>query len=134
MKYLMACFSLLVAFCAFGTKSPELTDLTKPFLLTHPGRFSIYLPSNPTTGYQWFVSDTHAPWLRVVSGRDLEPKASGAVGAPGMYVIDFNALPAGFVAPSITTVELVYMRPWELAGKKEMQVSIITHKSRDRSY
>lgn len=129
MKYMMASLSLLAASCAFGTKSPELTDLSKPLLLTHPGKFSVYLPSNPTTGYQWFVSTPHAPWLKIAASGDVKAKVSQAMGAPGMYAIDINALPSGFVAPSVTTIELTYMRPWELAGKKEVKVTIITHKN-----
>ena len=60
---------------------------------------------------------------------EVKAKVSQAMGAPSMYAIDINALPSGFVAPSVTTIELTYMRPWELAGKKEVKVTIITHKN-----
>ncbi len=70
--------------------------------------FSIRLPSNPSTGYQWRLTDLadNAP----VSLREhrFDPPSGRRVGAGGHENWIFNA-----VRPGAMELGLTYLRPWE---------------------
>ena len=72
--------------------------------------FSISLPANPTTGYQWFVYYDHA-LLRLESSEfeiGTVAAATPRVGAGGTSVFVFTPL-----QPGKTTIRFVYKRSWE---------------------
>ena len=80
-----------------GTIDLILAKLNQPF--------TISLPANPTTAYQWFV-DYDYYLLRL----DLErfEKSSPAIGSGGNSIFVFSPQ-----RPGKTTISLVYRRPWD---------------------
>lgn len=70
--------------------------------------FSIRLPSNPSTGYQWQLTDL--PDNAPVSLREhrFDPSSGRRVGAGGHENWAFDA-----VSPGTMELGLTYLRPWE---------------------
>ena len=91
---------------------------TKPYHLTendngkelklHPGdQVRITLRGNPSTGYQWELTD----WNEQILTMTTEPsytQDSPAIGSGGEFVFEFQAVMNGH-----TDLRLVYRRPWE---------------------
>ena len=70
--------------------------------------FTITLDSNPTTGYQWKLSDNFTEGIvKLVKSEYVAPETEMR-GAGGQEVWTFKAL-----EPGETTVEMEYVRPWE---------------------
>ena len=67
---------------------------------------AVELAGNPTTGYEWTVSQIDSAHLRL-AGSTYAPDSS-AVGSGGTYVFRFETLRAGR-----TVLGLVYRRSWE---------------------
>ena len=97
---------------AAKTATPTATiteqDNGKDIDLTTGEALMVKLPSNPSTGYSWSVVGDPAPLMLEKSSHVKSPKSSGAVGAPRMTVLRFSAGAAG-----MSTLTLVYRRPWE---------------------
>jgi inhibitor of cysteine peptidase len=79
--------------------------------------FSIELPSNPTTGYHWF--------LRAVDTDSIQPKnhvflppTSQLVGAGGKERWAFSIDPKAFAVPRVFILTMEYSRSWETEGGK----------------
>ncbi|MFQ5859664.1 MAG: protease inhibitor I42 family protein, partial [Anaerolineae bacterium] len=71
-------------------------------------RLIVTLKSNPTTGYDWQVTEVDANVIRPAR-QDFKPASDpGRVGAPGQTVHEFEAVGTG-----TTNLRLVYVRPWE---------------------
>ncbi|HZU05880.1 MAG TPA: protease inhibitor I42 family protein [Chloroflexota bacterium] len=71
--------------------------------------FSIRLPANPTTGYQWELAQPlDESILQLVSTTFERPEGPPRPGAGGTSVWTFLPLCAG-----TTTITLRYRRPWE---------------------
>jgi inhibitor of cysteine peptidase len=71
-------------------------------------RFTIELPSNPTTGYSWEIGESYDEAVVTFLGEHYESGDSDQVGAGGTEQLRFVAGSAGS-----TTVVLEYVRPWE---------------------
>ena len=70
--------------------------------------FTITLDSNPTTGYQWKLSDNLTEGIvKLVKLEYLAPETE-MVGTGGKEVWTFEG-----VRPGETTIDLEYVRPWE---------------------
>jgi inhibitor of cysteine peptidase len=69
--------------------------------------FEVMLAGNPTTGYQWEVSELDTSIVKQVGEAAYEP-ASSATGAGGHFTYQFQAVNAGQ-----TPLRLVYRRPFE---------------------
>jgi inhibitor of cysteine peptidase len=77
--------------------------------LTVDQTFSLTLPSNPSTGYSWKIIDDDRSILLPLG----EPQFNLASGTPmpgagGTETFTFKG-----VSPGVTTLTLVYVRPWE---------------------
>lgn len=72
--------------------------------------FTIYLSSNPTTGYQWQLDGALDESLLKLVGSTYRAQETGkaVVGAGGTEIWTFRAL-----KPGQTTIKLKYIRPWE---------------------
>lgn len=72
--------------------------------------FSTSLASNPSTGYQWMLSNPPDPrFLSLLETTYLPPSAPTArVGHSGIQIWKFQALKQG-----LTTLSLKYCRPWD---------------------
>jgi inhibitor of cysteine peptidase len=69
---------------------------------------TVYLPSNPTTGYEWLLEEElHARYAQLISNT-YEATQTNVMGAGGTSVWTFKALNEGIV-----TAELNYLRSWE---------------------
>jgi len=77
------------------------------------------LPSNPTTGYSWFLTSYDKKLLTLIKHQYF-PASAGKnhtkplIGAGGYEVWQFKATQDALIAPQITYVKLIYARPWEI--------------------
>ena len=82
---------------------------------------AVGLEANLSTGYAWEVAVESAGILQMV-GEDFVPE-SDLLGAPGIQTLHFLAR-----AKDVTTLNLVYRRPWEegVAPAKEFRLQVET--------
>src|SRR5262245_47871717 len=117
--------SLLYACGAQGSSEQSTRQLTE----TDDGRLielkvgdklEVTLPGNPTTGFQWEVSDVDSIILTPIGGPEFEP-SSNAIGSGGNITLRFEAVGAGQ-----TELKLIYHRPFEenVPPVQTFQVSI----------
>jgi inhibitor of cysteine peptidase len=77
--------------------------------LARGGTLLVALPSNPSTGYRWWVAEGSGTALELVDVRYVPPGSTmPVVGAPGTEVLQFRA-----VAPGVTALVLDYARSFE---------------------
>jgi len=82
-------------------------DAGRQFELQVGDTLEIRLPVNPTTGFQWEVSDLDSAILRPVGEPAFEPSSNG-VGSGGQVTLRFQAVQAGQ-----TELALILHRPFE---------------------
>lgn len=70
--------------------------------------FTIRLPSNPTTGYQWRLADLPADAPARLREHRFDPPAVARIGAGGHEIWVFEGMRPGAMA-----VAMAYLRPWE---------------------
>lgn len=110
----MKMLSIVTAFVLAAALVTGCTSLTKlndgqTVYATVGKTFDVTLKSNPTTGYQWQVSQIDEKLLEQVGTAQYTPHANtGIMGAGGEETFTFKAL-----KPGETTLQLVYARPWE---------------------
>jgi inhibitor of cysteine peptidase len=69
----------------------------------------VIIAGNPTTGYEWELTDTVNSAVLEQEGRvEFVDGAQDLMGAPGEYRFVFKAM-----APGMTAIGLKYVRPWE---------------------
>ena len=66
------------------------------------------LAGNPTTGYNWYMTDVNGSVLQAQGEPTFTPDSS-AIGSGGKLALSFKALAAGE-----TTLSLAYQRAWEV--------------------
>jgi len=74
-------------------------------------KFVVELPSNPTTGFNWFLDNMDEKHFKVESS-GFRPAKSKLVGAPGVAYFDLVPIKEGK-----STLKLLYYRPWESPAK-----------------
>lgn len=74
-------------------------------------QFVVKLPSNPTTGYQWSVTDYNKNCFSLKESHYLAAKKK-LIGSGGEMVFTFNNL-HGQKACNSSTIVFSYARPWE---------------------
>lgn len=106
--------------CA-APKAAVYTDETRTIFVKVNEEFTIGLPANPTTGYQWTESHDSSLLSLVGSEYKSSKQAKGLVGAGGMQYFKFKAL-----KPGMTSINLRYQRPTEgiMADVKSFSVVI----------
>lgn len=99
-----------------------VTDSTTRTMRAAAGQtFTLTLDANPTTGYQWFLSNPlDERFLRLIRNDYLPPSSSRA-GQGGHQVLTFHALQTG-----MTSIALKYCRPWENADCAHFSFTIVT--------
>lgn len=112
----MFLFASLLAGCGDSTADSSLTvtqaqnggttTLAKGEMLT------VELAGNPTTGYEWTVTQIDAACLRLAESTYASD--SSAIGSGGTYTFRFEALRAG-----ATPLGLVYRRSWETTASDQ---------------
>lgn len=91
----------------------------KNYLITKANpTLTLTLPSNPTTGYSWFLIAYNKSLLNLVSHKYTPSSATKngkqLVGAGGYETWQFKATQNALIAPQITYIKLAYTRPWEI--------------------
>lgn len=109
--FLLACFSLK----AFSANE----DIVIYGSCKH---FEVFLPANPTTGYQWSVQGFDRERFKLTKDTFVNANYSRA-GAPGVHVYFFD-LREGVECPKDTTICFSYARAWEPDAGVCKQVSI----------
>ncbi len=71
-------------------------------------RFSVFLDSNPTTGYRWQLGNPLDEAVLQLVGTEYEAPQSKLLGAGGKEKWTFRAVGRG-----VTSITLEYVRPWE---------------------
>lgn len=87
--------------------------------------FSLSLPANPTTGFQWTV-EQYDKNLLTLSASVYEKPTTNLVGAGGVMHFTF-AVQKGKTLPEHTQIQLKYARSWEpkSATMKTVQVNFV---------
>lgn len=71
--------------------------------------FTITLAANPSTGYQWDLSNpVDARFLALHANHFVPPPSPGCIGQEGHQVMSFQALRRG-----MTSISVKYCRPWD---------------------
>lgn len=105
-------------------QTPTANPNTVYISADHP-QFLVQLPSNPTTGYQWYLTDYDAKLIQPTSFR-YQPGNTQLMGAPGMAIFSFKATDTAFNAPHATTIKFAYSRPWENAPGEQKVIYVTT--------
>lgn len=85
--------------------------------------FTVSLPSNPTTGYDWTVTRYDAQLLKLVTTK-YTPEKTNMVGSGGTMVFNFERV-SGVAIPQTTAMEFRYARSWEKDSGTLQKVVII---------
>ena len=97
---------LTLALACVAVSAPHKSEIMNVAVGT---RFTIDLPANRTTGYDWSVGSTSGNIIKLLSSTySQRPHRHGLVGAPGLHMFAFKALRTG-----TEVVHFVYKRPWE---------------------
>lgn len=120
-------------FCLAVTTSlaaeKAVSDFSRPILVTPADPVVIIrLPANPSTGYQWVLTQYDHKLLEPLKS-EYEPSAKDLIGAPGYSILKFKLKKNAFIVPQHTTVILQYKRPWEKNGDFKQQIIQITTQS-----
>ena len=107
--FILLCIICMTICNAAPTKSPNyIITKNNPTL-------NLTLPSNPTTGYSWFLISYDKSLLKLISHKYTTSNSNKKlVGAGGYETWKFQATQNALKAPHITYVKLVYARPWEI--------------------
>lgn len=105
---------------------PKFADESRPILLQQgkDKQLVIYLQSNATTGYSWFLTDHYpAAWLKPVSRQFIAPSLK-LMGAAGYEKWVFQVLPAAFAVQRVAHIVFSYARPWEAGSGSRMRLTL----------
>jgi inhibitor of cysteine peptidase len=91
---------------------PLVADRGKPF--------TIEVPSAPTTGYKWQLSDL--PSAVQLQDSEFRPKANAAIGDGGTQVFHLTAS-----EPGLYRIDLVCKRPWESDPVERKSLHVEVH-------
>ncbi len=97
-------------------KNPmQLTDLNKPLQVqADQDEVTLRLPANRTTGFSWYLVGVDREVLSPEKMSYEAPNAkNGLVGAPGVSVWTFKVNDDNMTVPTVSTIKMAYMRPWE---------------------
>jgi Chagasin family peptidase inhibitor I42 len=74
---------------------------------------AVRLPSSAGTGYQWFIQEYPAHWVKVQSHQLVNKSAPGITGGAMEDVWELRLTPECFVSPQAITLKFVHQRSWE---------------------
>lgn len=79
-------------------------------------RINILLPSNSSTGHQWFLTEYPSQWLQLESHRYIYSPAQGP-GTAGSEIFTFKAKDDFFKFPQAAHVNFHYARFWDFLNQ-----------------
>lgn len=103
--------ALLLSACSSTFTPMDLSESDSGRTLTVKvgERFTVSLPSNPTTGYVWSFDAPYDEKVLILSSDTFaNPEDEGVTGAPGRRILTFSV-----VGPGRSGIRLGYKRPWE---------------------
>ncbi|BAH44481.1 MULTISPECIES: protease inhibitor I42 family protein [Brevibacillus] len=84
--------------------------------------FTITLVANPSTGYQWDLSNpVDARFLSLHANHFVPPSSPARIGQEGHQVMSFQALRRG-----MTSISVKYCRPWDNGECGEFVFYVVT--------
>jgi inhibitor of cysteine peptidase len=117
----MAATLLSLAACILASMSGCIRTAPTPGVLTEQdagrtielragGVFQVALRGNPSTGFGWYADSLDTNILEQQGDWEFDPDNSspGVSGSGGTFSLDFKAVGSG-----MTSLQLVYRRPWE---------------------
>lgn len=82
--------------------------------------YQLTVQSNPTTGYIWLVKSYDKNLLKLIKHEYVPSTNPKLIGAPGQDIYEFQGITENVHAPTMTSIHLVYARPWDVvAGTAE---------------
>ena len=129
-KCVMRWMVLLLSLCCFTVfaKPPiHHASMNIKTIVVSPKNptFTIKLPANPTTGFQWFLSGYTKQLIEPISATYIAP-ATKMPGAPGYMLWKFEVDEDAFIVPMVLSVKLVYMRSWTAESASVKIFKIVT--------
>lgn len=104
----------------------KFTDPQNPILVKKSSpTFDIILQSNGTTGYSWALKTYDTDFIKPLK-KKYYPATSGLIGAGGYEKWTFRVKPEGFIVPQVTSIMLIYQRPWEASGAQVTNFKVVT--------
>lgn len=122
-KRLLGGMLALASATAMATSAPA--PATTIIVKSQEPQFTVQLPANATTGYQWYLQSYDHHLLKLMGYRYhvSNPKL---MGSPGTAVFVFAGQPTFFLAPQQTTLHFWYAQPWELSKGEGKTVTIVS--------
>lgn len=122
---------LLTTSFANPIPEPNQSNAMRPIIITNEkNTFTLSLPANPSTGYQWFLKTNHTNCLRqmlkLTKYRYLPNENTKKIGAPGKVNWSFTAKKNAFLYPQLCELTFVYLRPWETSVAKTQKFTILS--------
>ncbi|WNC12567.1 protease inhibitor I42 family protein [Brevibacillus brevis] len=84
--------------------------------------FVLTFASNPSTGYQWFLSNPlDNQYLSLAANEYVPPTSPSRIGQSGHQLFTFHALQKG-----MTSIAMKYCRPWDAGDCGSFDFTIVT--------
>ena len=119
--------AILSGFLFFYSLFAHADNLTTMTVDSSNPKFVVTLPANPTTGYQWTVTNYDKKILMMTGSKFLAPRTR-LMGAGGQMTFTFARV-KGKSYPKSTQLSFTYARSWEpkSATLKKVTVNFIGH-------
>jgi predicted secreted protein len=118
---------ILLSVLLIGLSVNVFATVKQPVQYLKPGEqtYMLKLPSNPSTGYRWFLVKYNHHVLTLKSHQYFRAKTK-LIGGEGLSVWQFSVSPSAYQAPMLGKVTLVYARPWEIDQAKPQTFYFVT--------
>ncbi len=120
--------ALLITSEILAASDAVFTDPFKTIIVRKSNpTFTIIVESNPTTGYSWVLKSYSANLIVPISRKFYRPQSKKLlVGSPGYEKWTFRIKPEGFTVPQLTSITLIYLRPWDELGAQITNFKVVT--------
>lgn len=126
MKKLL-CTTALFSLMSLTAYAENQVDTNKAITLEkNQTEFTIKLPSNPTTGYSWFLKSYDSSLVQPLEHEFIGPKES-RIGAGGTEIWRFRPTQKAFQVPQFIQLTFVYAQPWNIKSAEEKVVTVVSH-------
>ncbi len=111
--FLLAPLLLNFLFPTTVSAAAAASDVNKTIVVgADQSELTIALPSNPSTGFVWLIDSYNSQLLKLSDHEYVAAKEAKVAGAPGIEKWVFT-VKSKAIAPQMTKVVLVHVRPWE---------------------
>lgn len=117
MKKLLS-VALLLSITCISICNAAPTKMENYLITKKTPTLTLTLPSNPTTGYSWFLIAYNKSLLNLIDHKYTPSNATKngeqLIGAGGYETWRFKATRNALLAPQVTYIKFAYARPWEI--------------------